>query len=95
MAGMYKKKTCPKCGIIHRGRGFFCSVSCSNSHREVTQETKDKLSEIQQEYVPSFLARNAKIKIDDAKHKRGEYVLQEDDWYLVPPGGDDDDGFVL
>lgn len=95
MAGMYKKKTCPKCGVIHRGRGQFCSIACSNSHREVKQETRDKLSEIHKEYIPTLIARRVKVKVDRLKHEKGEYVLEEDDWYLVPPGGDDDDGFVL
>jgi hypothetical protein len=33
---------------------------------------------------------------NDEKAKRGEYVLQEDDWYVVPYGEpDEDDGVNL
>lgn len=40
-------------------------------------------------------ARQRKIGQDNEKRANGEYVLQEDDWYVIPPGGDEDDGLVL
>lgn len=95
MSGRYKKKNCPHCGVEHRGRGQFCSVACSNSHREVKPETRAKISEIQKEHGALTAARQRKLGQDNAKRAAGEYVLQEDDWYLVPPGGEDDDGLIL
>lgn len=95
MPGVYKKKNCPNCGVEHRGRGKFCSVACSNSYREVKPETRAKLSEIQKEYGPMTAARQRKIGQDNEKRANGEYVLQEDDWYVIPPGGDEDDGLIL
>ena len=95
MTGRYKKKNCPNCGVEHRGRGKFCSIPCSNSYREVKPETKAKISEIQKEYGAMTAARQRKIGQDNEKRAKGEYVLQEDDWYVVPPGGDEDDGLTL
>lgn len=40
-------------------------------------------------------ARQVKRGEDNAKRAAGEYVLQEDDWYVIPPGGDEDDGLIL
>jgi hypothetical protein len=95
MSKRYKKKNCPHCGIEHRGRGQFCSVACSNSHREVKPETRAKISEIQQEYAKQTAARQVKRGEDNEKRAKGEYVLQEDDWLIIPPGGEEDDGLIL
>lgn len=40
-------------------------------------------------------ARQRKIGQDNEKRANGEYVLQEDDWYVIPPVGDEDDGLIL
>lgn len=45
MPGIYREKTCPKCGVIHRRRGPYCSRSCAMSSRIVSDETKQKHSE--------------------------------------------------
>jgi hypothetical protein len=95
LPGVYRKKNCPHCGIEHRGRGQFCSVACSNSHREVKPETRAKISEIQQDHAAQTAARMRKQHADNNKRKAGEYVLQEDDWYVLPPSDDEDDGVVL
>lgn len=97
MPGVYRKKNCPHCGKEHRGRGQFCSQACSNSHREVKPETRAKLSEIQQEYAAQTSARLKKEHEDERKRKRGEYVLQDEDWFIMPEGDgmSDDDGLVL
>lgn len=95
MPGVYRKKNCPQCGVEHRKRGQFCSIACSNSFREVKPETKAKLSEIQLDYSAQTTARNIKRGEDNAKRERGEYVLQEDDWYVLPPVDDEDDGLIL
>lgn len=103
--GRYKPKQCPTCGIIHKGRGMYCSTACSNKGREVTDETRQKLSQNKHEYMqtPEGIAnmklmnkkREQQLE-NDEKAKRGEYVLQEDDWYVVPYGEpDEDDGVHL
>jgi len=45
MAGIYRKKICPVCGIEHRRRGPYCSRSHAAQDRTVSAETKAKLSE--------------------------------------------------
>jgi hypothetical protein len=95
MPGVYRKKNCPQCGIEHRGRGQFCSIACSNSYREVKPETREKISTVQQEYAAQTAARLKKQHEDERKRKAGEYVLQDEDWCIIPPGGDEDDGLIL
>lgn len=70
-------------------------MACSNSHREIKPETRAKLSAIQKEHGAQTAARQIKRGEDNAKRAAGEYVLVEDDWYIVPPGGEDDDGLIL
>lgn len=43
MPGIYKRKTCPACGVEHRKRGEFCSKTCSNKGR--SPEVYEKVSE--------------------------------------------------
>lgn len=98
MPGVYKLKNCPKCGVEHRKRGLFCSQSCANQ-REATQEKKDNISAGVREYTqtPEGLATaaivtrmNEKRGIDNEKRRKGEYVLEEDDWYVEIPDFDSD-----
>jgi hypothetical protein len=49
MPGVYKLKSCPECKKEHRKQGIFCSQSCSNSHREVSENQREhgrKLAEM-------------------------------------------------
>lgn len=43
MAGVYREKVCPQCGVKHRRRGEYCSKSCSNKGRD--QSVYQKVSE--------------------------------------------------
>ena len=45
MAGVYREKQCPVCGITHRKRGPYCSRSHALSDRTHSAETKAKISE--------------------------------------------------
>ena len=45
MAGVYRKKICPVCGVEHRKRGLYCSRSHAAQNRVITDDTKQKLSE--------------------------------------------------
>jgi hypothetical protein len=46
MPGVYRKKNCPVCGIEHRKRGPYCSRSHALSDRNISDDTRAKLSEI-------------------------------------------------
>jgi hypothetical protein len=42
MPGVYKLKSCLHCKKEHRKKGIFCSQSCSNSHREVSENQREQ-----------------------------------------------------
>lgn len=43
MPGVYRQKTCPKCGKIHRRRGPYCCQSCASKSQVYTKERMDAL----------------------------------------------------
>ena len=53
MPGVYREKTCPSCGKLHRKRGNYCGQSCANGTRVQTEETKRKISEANAEAAMS------------------------------------------
>lgn len=100
MPNVYKKKTCPKCNIEHRQRGVYCSISCANASRHITQETKNKISTKLQEYrqTPEGIAtanivsrNNIQRGINNEKERNNEYILQEDDWMIDIPIDNEED----
>lgn len=105
MPGVYKKKECPNCKKTHRGRGQFCSITCANTGRIVTPETKLKLSKKSTEYrrTPEGIATTKTIaRVTEKRHdvnqkiKKGEYILEPDDYSIeIPILEDDDDGYRL
>jgi hypothetical protein len=48
--GVYKEKSCPSCKIVHRKKGAYCSISCSNNARTLTDQTKEKIADGLREY---------------------------------------------
>lgn len=42
-AGRYKAHACPKCQVIHKNKGPYCSKACSNADRD--DEYKKKMSD--------------------------------------------------
>lgn len=45
MAGVYRKKICPVCGIEHRRRGPYCSRSHAAQDRKHSAETIEKITQ--------------------------------------------------
>lgn len=45
MAGVYRLKTCPICGVEHRKRGLYCSASHAANARKASADTKQKISD--------------------------------------------------
>ena len=104
MPGVYKLKSCPECGKEHRKRGNHCSQSCAQINKELTDEHKEKLSEKATEYrqtpegvaTTSMIVRGRERYLNNAdKQKRGEYILEPDDWAVEIPTFDDDDNIRL
>ena len=91
MPGVYRLKTCPQCGKEHRRRGPNCSVSCANRGREVTDVTRQKMSQSKFDYAETpegiahyqILSRRL-IAISNDE----DYITQED--YLIDIPTDDD-----
>lgn len=99
MPNVYKLKTCPQCNKEHRQRGVYCSISCGNASRTLSQETKQKISKKIQEYLQTpegvanahIASRNQKTILSNReKVKNNEYVLEEDDWLVDIPIEDED-----
>ncbi len=96
MPGVYKKKECPQCHLEHRKRGPFCSQACHNRYRDVTDETKQKISEKAKEYyrTPEGVAKKSLFSLERSGEIRGVSI---DDFavdipsisdYELPPGYD-------
>lgn len=94
MPGVYRLKTCPQCGKEHRRRGPYCSKSCSNAYRVVTDDTKLKMSQTRREYAetPEGIAHYQVISnMLVASHKNEDYITQEDYLIDIPTDEDLDD----
>lgn len=94
MPGIYRKKVCTHCGVEHRKRGKYCSIACSNSHRTISDKTKllHQRNSRDWKQTPEGIATTKKFARDVEKHKRrqsGEYVPDDEDWYIVPERDDD------
>jgi hypothetical protein len=59
MSGQYKIKECPTCNKEHRKRGLFCSQSCSNVDRPVTDNMRSAMRKVAVEYnrTPEAIAK--------------------------------------
>jgi len=49
MAGVYRQKQCPVCGITHRKRGLYCSASHAAQNRTHSADTIAKITESNKE----------------------------------------------
>lgn len=104
MPGVYAKKDCPNCKKTHRGRGQYCSISCANTGRKLSEETKQKLSKKSTEYrrTPEGIATTKTIaRVTEKRHdinqkiKEGHYILEPEDYYLDIWSDDTDDNISL
>jgi hypothetical protein len=92
MPGVYKLKKCPECNKEHRKKGIFCSQSCSNSHREVSEKQREqgrKLAEYTRENSksPEHIANGHLLKsgaITDSEN----FAIQIPDIPDLPEGYD-------
>lgn len=63
MPGVYREKECPSCGVKHRKKGPYCSQSCANMNREVSDKVRENMRKVAIEYskTPEAIARNKMI----------------------------------
>ena len=67
MAGIYREKQCPVCGVTHRKRGPYCSASHAAQNRTHSAETIAKITQSNKERVAdrtsdAYLDRVANLK---------------------------------
>lgn len=88
MPGVYREKTCPTCGTLHKKRGPYCSRSCGNI-REHTEETKEKISEARKDYfeTPEGIAtKHKQSRITSARNTNTPIdILSPDDYAIDIP----------
>ena len=89
----YRQKTCPYCGAQHKKRGPFCSKSCSNRNRTLSDTTKAKIGHSQSataqktERSPGqweVLTRNQLNKRNQTLPKTEEVMTDPNDIHLPP-----------
>ncbi len=51
MAGVYREKQCPVCGVTHRRRGPYCSRSHAAQNRKHSAETIEKITQSNKDRV--------------------------------------------
>jgi hypothetical protein len=91
MPGVYRLKTCPVCSKEHRGRGQHCSISCGNVDREITDETRAKMSDSRKEYAdtPEGIAHYQMISQNNIASGLGEAALKQEDYLIDIPTDDE------
>ena len=50
MTDRYKEKNCKFCEKLHKKRGIYCSQSCANSDREVSDKVRDNMRSVAIDY---------------------------------------------
>ena len=97
----YRAKTCPYCGTEHKKRGPFCSKSCSNRNRTLTDTTKAKISHSQsaKHATPERKDSNWHVMTRGQLEKKAresmlpeEQMTNPEDIYLPPMTSDQPDG---
>jgi predicted nucleic acid-binding Zn ribbon protein len=91
MPGIYREKSCPTCGTTHRKKGQYCSKACSNSNREVSDNVREAMRKVAEEYnrTPEAIAKQSVFNSDLRYLTADDYAVDipsiPDD-YELPPG---------
>jgi hypothetical protein len=78
---------CPECKKEHRKRGPFCSQSCHNSHREVSDKVRENMRKVSEDYHRTPEAIAAK-KMINSPLSSDEYGVNIPDFPELPEGYD-------
>ncbi len=84
MSGQYKLKECPACNKEHRKRGLFCSQSCSNVDRPVTDNMRSAMRKVAVEYnrTPEAIAKQKMLNTSLASMTVEDFAVDIPD---LPP----------
>ena len=84
----YKEKECPKCGILHKKEGPYCSQSCS-SQRQMAEHQKKSISKSNKRYysetIEGYASRKRTGDMARSREKYKEMGLSDEDWMLDFP----------
>lgn len=83
MAGVYRQKQCPTCGITHRRRGPYCSRSCAAKDRTHSAETIEKITQSNKERVADRTSDAYLDAVDNLKQATA--VSKGRDTTPIPP----------
>lgn len=63
MPGVYKEKTCLRCGVKHRKRGAYCCQSCASKSKIGTEKMRENMRRVALEYnrTPEAIAQQRMI----------------------------------
>jgi hypothetical protein len=77
MSGQYKIKKCPNCSKEHRKRGLFCGQSCANSMREPTENMREAMRQVANDYnlTPEAIANQKKLNTSLASMKAEDFAV--------------------
>lgn len=97
----YRQKSCQYCGTTHKKRGPYCSKTCSNKARTLSDTTKAKISHSQSAQLTTPEGRDRNWHRTEAfvLEKKRERAINPDDMvtdpeelYLPPIKTDQPDG---
>jgi hypothetical protein len=86
--GQYREKNCKYCDKPFRKQGLFCSKSCSNSNRPVSDRVRDNMREVAEEYnkTPAALARQSQFNTPLVTLESDDYAIEIPTLYDIPDG---------
>jgi hypothetical protein len=87
MAGVYRLKQCPQCNKDHRKRGPYCSQSCSNSHREVSDKVRENMRKVANEHNATPEGRATSILASNGLSAE-DYTIEIPEFPDLPEGYD-------
>lgn len=90
----YKEKTCTVCGTKHRKRGVFCSKSCSNSQRPISDNIRENMKQVGKDFslTPEGIA-NRKMFVAGTLTASEDFAIQIPDTKSLDDYDDFLDGY--
>ncbi len=79
----YKEKECPVCKKLHHNRIKYCSISCSNRGRTVTNKHKAKTSASMIKFYQS--PEGTVVRKNMTNYNKGIAVVRQEDIDIIPP----------
>lgn len=87
MPNVYRLKKCPNCDKEHRKKGPFCCQGCSNSHREVSDNQREAMRKVSEDYHKTPEAIAAK-KMINSPLTTEDYAVDIPNFPELPEGYD-------